>query len=33
MIILKASNISKQYRLGTVGTGTVKHDFNKIGYI
>ncbi|WP_298247532.1 ABC transporter ATP-binding protein [uncultured Christiangramia sp.] len=25
-IILKAENISKQYRLGTVGTGTLKHD-------
>ncbi len=29
MIILKAENISKQYRLGTVGTGTLKHDFNR----
>ncbi|AFL81689.1 ABC-type polysaccharide/polyol phosphate transport system, ATPase component [Aequorivita sublithincola DSM 14238] len=28
-IILKAENISKQYRLGTVGTGTIKHDFNR----
>ncbi|MCB7481322.1 polysaccharide ABC transporter ATP-binding protein [Christiangramia sediminis] len=25
-MILKAENISKQYRLGTVGTGTLKHD-------
>ena len=29
MTILKAENISKQYRLGTVGTGTIKHDFNR----
>ena len=28
-IILKAENISKQYRLGLVGTGTLKHDFNR----
>ncbi|MBF4465660.1 ABC transporter ATP-binding protein [Flavobacterium sp. LC2016-12] len=28
-IILKAENISKQYRLGQVGTGTLSHDFNK----
>lgn len=28
-IILKAENISKQYRLGQVGTGTLKHDLNK----
>jgi lipopolysaccharide transport system ATP-binding protein len=28
-IILKAENISKQYRLGQVGTGTLKHDFNR----
>lgn len=28
-IILKAENISKQYRLGTVGTGTLSHDLNK----
>lgn len=29
MIILKASNISKQYRLGLVGTGTISHDLNR----
>lgn len=29
MIILKAENISKQYRLGTVGTGTLGHDLNR----
>lgn len=29
MTILKAENISKQYRLGLVGTGTIKHDFNR----
>lgn len=28
-IILKAENISKQYRLGTVGTGTISHDLNR----
>lgn len=28
-IILKAENISKQYRLGTVGTGTLGHDLNR----
>lgn len=28
-IILKATNISKQYRLGTVGTGTISHDLNR----
>ncbi len=28
-IILKAENISKQYRLGLVGTGTLKHDLNR----
>lgn len=27
--ILKAENISKQYRLGTVGTGTLRHDLNR----
>lgn len=28
-VILQAENISKQYRLGTVGTGTLSHDFNR----
>lgn len=28
-IILKAENISKQYRLGKVGTGTLSHDLNR----
>ena len=28
-VILKAENISKQYRLGVVGTGTVSHDLNR----
>lgn len=28
-IILKAVNISKQYRLGLVGTGTLSHDLNR----
>ncbi len=29
MVILKAENISKQYRLGLVGTGTLSHDLNR----
>jgi len=29
MTILKAENISKQYRLGLVGTGTLSHDLNR----
>ncbi|MCF6141386.1 ABC transporter ATP-binding protein [Flavobacterium sp. K77] len=28
-IILKAENISKQYRLGVVGTGSLMHDLNR----
>ena len=28
-VILKAENISKQYRLGLVGTGTIAHDLNR----
>ncbi len=28
-IILKAENVSKQYRLGVVGTGTLSHDLNR----
>ncbi|MDO7135388.1 ABC transporter ATP-binding protein [Algibacter lectus] len=28
-IILKAEHISKQYRLGLVGTGTISHDLNR----
>lgn len=28
-IILKAENISKQYRLGQIGTGTISHDLNR----
>lgn len=31
-IILKAENISKQYRLGVVGTGTLSHDLNRWWY-
>lgn len=27
--ILKVENLSKQYRLGLVGTGTISHDFNR----
>lgn len=28
-IVLKAENISKQYRLGQLGTGTISHDINR----
>ena len=28
-IILKVDNVSKQYRLGLVGTGTLSHDLNR----
>ena len=28
-VILKVDNISKQYRLGLVGTGTLSHDLNR----
>lgn len=31
-IILKAENVSKQYRLGQVGTGTLSHDLNRWWY-
>ncbi|MFT5077049.1 MAG: lipopolysaccharide transport system ATP-binding protein [Polaribacter sp.] len=30
--ILKIENISKQYRLGLVGTGTLSHDLNRFWY-
>jgi lipopolysaccharide transport system ATP-binding protein len=30
MIVIKAENISKQYRLGQVGTGTLSHDVNRL---
>lgn len=28
-VILKVENVSKQYRLGTIGTGTLSHDLNR----
>ncbi len=28
-VILKAKNVSKQYRLGLIGTGTISHDLNR----
>lgn len=31
-IVIKAENISKQYRLGLVGTGTLSHDFKRWVY-
>ena len=27
--VIKVENISKQYRLGNVGTGTISHDLNR----
>ncbi len=32
MLAIKAENISKQYRLGQVGTGTLSHDLNRFWY-
>ena len=31
-LAIKAENISKQYRLGEVGTGTMSHDLNRFWY-
>ncbi len=28
--IIKVENLSKQYRLGSVGTGTLSHDINRL---
>jgi lipopolysaccharide transport system ATP-binding protein len=28
-VVLKLENVSKQYRLGTIGTGTLSHDLNR----
>ena len=28
-LAIKAENISKQYRLGQIGTGTISHDLNR----
>ena len=28
-VILKVENLSKQYRLGLIGTGTISHDLNR----
>jgi lipopolysaccharide transport system ATP-binding protein len=28
-VAIKFENISKQYRLGTIGTGTLSHDLNR----
>ena len=28
-VVLEIENISKQYRLGLVGTGTISHDLNR----
>ena len=28
-VILKVENVSKQYRLGLIGTGTISHDLNR----
>jgi len=32
-VILKIEDLSKQYRLGTVGTGTISHDLNRWWHI
>ena len=32
-VVLKIENLSKQYRLGLVGTGTISHDLNTGGGI
>ena len=29
-IVLKVENLSKQYRLGQLGTGTISHDLNRV---
>ena len=29
-VILKVENVSKQYRLGQLGTGTISHDLNRL---
>jgi len=31
-VVIKVKNISKQYRLGQIGTGTVSHDLNRWWY-
>ncbi|WP_299522894.1 ABC transporter ATP-binding protein [Winogradskyella sp.] len=31
-VILKVENLSKQYRLGLIGTGTISHDLNRWWY-
>ncbi|MCC6691293.1 MAG: ABC transporter ATP-binding protein [Bacteroidia bacterium] len=30
--VIKAENLSKQYRLGNIGTGTLSHDLNRLWY-
>jgi homopolymeric O-antigen transport system ATP-binding protein len=30
VVVIEVVNLSKQYRLGTVGTGTISHDLNRI---
>ena len=32
-LVLKIENLSKQYRLGLVGTGTLSHDLNRFWYL
>ena len=29
-VVIKLENVSKQYRLGNVGTGTLSHDLNRL---
>jgi lipopolysaccharide transport system ATP-binding protein len=30
MLALQVENLSKQYRLGQIGTGTLSHDLNRL---
>ena len=32
-VVLKIENVSKQYRLGLVGTGTLGHDLKRWWYL
>ena len=31
-VVIKVENLSKQYRLGEIGTGTISHDLNRWWY-
>src|ERR1700722_6628305 len=32
-VVIKAEGLSKQYRLGQVGTGTLSHDINRLWHL